>query len=223
MRSAADRRRAFLAEGDQRESDVDSGTIGEWSADAAAAAGMERPETQQLLPDEDLQRVQIGPTGACSCLVERSKGHVEVHLSALLSRSGRSIINGNWAIDRPGMYEGVGTMFTYRRPNEISSTAGESFLAEGPTNEILDVFEWYVVHLLTLLCVVSNNTLRVHHINLEALDLTLMSVCVVCSLRDNRRVVQCQQPLPALDAPRDQQLLPDEDLQRGQIRSDWSP
>uniref|UniRef100_A0A8C1IUL0 Thrombospondin type 1 domain containing 4 n=1 Tax=Cyprinus carpio TaxID=7962 RepID=A0A8C1IUL0_CYPCA len=62
---------------------------------------------------------------------------------ALLSRSGRSIINGNWAIDRPGMYEGVGTMFTYRRPNEISSTAGESFLAEGPTNEILDVFMIY--------------------------------------------------------------------------------
>ncbi|XP_050991880.1 thrombospondin type-1 domain-containing protein 4 isoform X1 [Labeo rohita] len=62
---------------------------------------------------------------------------------ALLSRSGRSIINGNWAIDRPGMYEGVGTMFTYRRPNEISSTAGESFLAEGPTNEILDVYMIY--------------------------------------------------------------------------------
>ncbi|KAG9338025.1 hypothetical protein JZ751_027188 [Albula glossodonta] len=31
-------------------------------------------------------------------------------------------------------------MFTYRRPNEISNTAGESFLAEGPTNEILDVY-----------------------------------------------------------------------------------
>nr|XP_057944637.1 thrombospondin type-1 domain-containing protein 4-like [Doryrhamphus excisus] len=59
---------------------------------------------------------------------------------ALRSRSGRSIINGNWAIDRPGKYEGGGTMFTYRRPNEISSTSGESFLAEGPTNEILDVF-----------------------------------------------------------------------------------
>lgn len=62
---------------------------------------------------------------------------------ALLSRSGRSIINGNWAIDRPGMYEGVGTMFTYRRPNEISSTAGESLLADGPTNEILDVYMIY--------------------------------------------------------------------------------
>uniref|UniRef100_A0A6Q2YWC5 PLAC domain-containing protein n=1 Tax=Esox lucius TaxID=8010 RepID=A0A6Q2YWC5_ESOLU len=59
---------------------------------------------------------------------------------ALRSRSGRSIINGNWAIDRPGKYEGVGTMFTYRRPNEITSTAGESFLADGPTNEILDVY-----------------------------------------------------------------------------------
>lgn len=31
-------------------------------------------------------------------------------------------------------------MFTYRRPNEITSTAGESFVAEGPTNEILDVY-----------------------------------------------------------------------------------
>lgn len=31
-------------------------------------------------------------------------------------------------------------MFTYKRPNEISSTAGESFLAEGPTNEALDVY-----------------------------------------------------------------------------------
>lgn len=60
--------------------------------------------------------------------------------TALRSRSGRSIINGNWAIDRPGKYEGGGTMFTYKRPNEISSTAGESFLAEGPTNEILDVY-----------------------------------------------------------------------------------
>ncbi|XP_049457802.1 thrombospondin type-1 domain-containing protein 4-like isoform X2 [Epinephelus fuscoguttatus] len=59
---------------------------------------------------------------------------------ALRSRSGRSIINGNWAIDRPGKYEGGGTMFTYRRPNEIRSTAGESLLAEGPTNEILDVY-----------------------------------------------------------------------------------
>ncbi|XP_015199263.2 thrombospondin type-1 domain-containing protein 4 [Lepisosteus oculatus] len=62
---------------------------------------------------------------------------------ALRSRSGRSIVNGNWAIDRPGKYEGAGTMFTYRRPNEITSTAGESVVAEGPTNEVLEVYMIY--------------------------------------------------------------------------------
>ncbi|KQL61214.1 Thrombospondin type-1 domain-containing protein 4 [Amazona aestiva] len=71
------------------------------------------------------------------CARDSSSGKV---FSALRSRSGRSIINGNWAIDRPGRYEGGGTMFIYKRPNEISSTAGESFLADGPTNEVLDVY-----------------------------------------------------------------------------------
>ncbi|KAM3625672.1 uncharacterized protein V6R79_015909 [Siganus canaliculatus] len=82
-------------------------------------------------------------------IVEIPEGAININVTemvksrnylALRSRSGRSIINGNWAIDRPGKYEGGGTMFTYRRPNEISSTAGESFLADGPTNEILDVY-----------------------------------------------------------------------------------
>lgn len=69
-----------------------------------------------------------------------SSERVCVCCAALRSRSGRSIINGNWAIDRPGMYEGAGTMFTYRRPNEISSTTGESLLADGPTDDILEVY-----------------------------------------------------------------------------------
>ncbi|XP_060138592.1 thrombospondin type-1 domain-containing protein 4 isoform X2 [Zootoca vivipara] len=81
------------------------------------------------------------PEGATKInITEMSKSN---NYLALRSRSGRSIINGNWAIDRPGRYEGGGTMFTYKRPNEISSTAGESFLADGPTNEILDV---YMIH-----------------------------------------------------------------------------
>ncbi|KAF3832308.1 hypothetical protein F7725_025973, partial [Dissostichus mawsoni] len=50
------------------------------------------------------------------------------------------IPEGATKINVTEMYEGAGTMFTYRRPNEIRSTAGESFLAEGPTNEILDVY-----------------------------------------------------------------------------------
>ncbi|CAH6871358.1 Thsd4 [Phodopus roborovskii] len=92
-------------------------------------------------------------TGTCQRGQREHRIHWEHHPSgpkfiaewgvSLRSRSGRSIINGNWAIDRPGKYEGGGTMFTYKRPNEISSTAGESFLAEGPTNEILDV---YMIH-----------------------------------------------------------------------------
>ena len=74
------------------------------------------------------------------CTPELTRETGSLVSTALRSRSGRSIINGNWAIDRPGKYEGGGTMFTYKRPNEVSSTAGESFLAEGPTNEILDVY-----------------------------------------------------------------------------------
>lgn len=88
-----------------------------------------------------MKKPETGGVSSVSCahpgLTRRT---VSFFSTALRSRSGRSIINGNWAIDRPGKYEGGGTMFTYKRPNEISSTAGESFLAEGPTNEILDVY-----------------------------------------------------------------------------------
>ncbi|XP_043530208.1 thrombospondin type-1 domain-containing protein 4 [Chiloscyllium plagiosum] len=62
---------------------------------------------------------------------------------ALRSHFGHPIINGNWAIDRPGTYEAAGTLFRYKRPNEISTTAGESLIAEGPTSEILDVYMIY--------------------------------------------------------------------------------
>ncbi|XP_078067527.1 thrombospondin type-1 domain-containing protein 4-like, partial [Mustelus asterias] len=62
---------------------------------------------------------------------------------ALRSHFGHPIINGNWAIDRPGTFEAAGTVFRYKRPNEISTTAGESFIAEGPTSEILDVYVIY--------------------------------------------------------------------------------
>ncbi|XP_062902795.1 thrombospondin type-1 domain-containing protein 4 isoform X1 [Mobula hypostoma] len=62
---------------------------------------------------------------------------------ALRSHFGQPIINGNWAIDRPGSYEAAGTLFKYKRPNEISTTAGESFIADGPTSEILNVYVIY--------------------------------------------------------------------------------
>ncbi|XP_053331275.1 ADAMTS-like protein 4 [Spea bombifrons] len=58
---------------------------------------------------------------------------------ALRSRTGKSIINGNWAIDPPGRYEAGGTAFTYTQPGR-EEQEGESFLAAGPTTEALDVY-----------------------------------------------------------------------------------
>ncbi|XP_038569740.1 thrombospondin type-1 domain-containing protein 4-like [Micropterus salmoides] len=51
---------------------------------------------------------------------------------ALQTKSGLSIINGNWVIDRPGIFIAVGTRLTYQRPNEIRSRNGESITAPGP-------------------------------------------------------------------------------------------
>ncbi|XP_056136532.1 thrombospondin type-1 domain-containing protein 4 [Lampris incognitus] len=62
---------------------------------------------------------------------------------ALRTPSGASIVNGNWAIDRPGTFAALGTLFTYRRPNEIRSRSGESIAAPGPTTEGLHVYLIY--------------------------------------------------------------------------------
>nr|XP_005293859.2 ADAMTS-like protein 4 isoform X1 [Chrysemys picta bellii] len=60
---------------------------------------------------------------------------------ALRSRSGKSIINGNWAVDPPGRYEAGGTVFVYTRPgHEEPRAGGESLTAEGPTTEPIDVY-----------------------------------------------------------------------------------
>ncbi|KAI1883720.1 hypothetical protein AGOR_G00234450 [Albula goreensis] len=62
---------------------------------------------------------------------------------ALLTPDGKSVINGNWAIDRPGIFSAAGTQLTYRRPNEIRSKAGESITALGPTTQELHVYVIY--------------------------------------------------------------------------------
>uniref|UniRef100_A0A3P8V401 ADAMTS/ADAMTS-like Spacer 1 domain-containing protein n=1 Tax=Cynoglossus semilaevis TaxID=244447 RepID=A0A3P8V401_CYNSE len=62
---------------------------------------------------------------------------------ALQTQTGVSIVNGNWVIDRPGVFEGVGTQLTYRRPNEIRSRKGESITAPGPLTEDLHVYLIY--------------------------------------------------------------------------------
>ncbi|XP_041640022.1 thrombospondin type-1 domain-containing protein 4 [Cheilinus undulatus] len=62
---------------------------------------------------------------------------------ALRTYTGVSIINGNWVIDRPGIFTAVGTQLTYQRPNEIRSRKGESITAPGPLTEDLHVYLIY--------------------------------------------------------------------------------
>ncbi|XP_044045713.1 thrombospondin type-1 domain-containing protein 4 isoform X2 [Siniperca chuatsi] len=62
---------------------------------------------------------------------------------ALQTQGGVSIINGNWVIDRPGIFTAVGTQLTYQRPNEIRSRNGESITAPGPLTEDLHVYLIY--------------------------------------------------------------------------------
>lgn len=58
---------------------------------------------------------------------------------ALRGPGGRSIINGNWAVDPPGSYTAGGTVFRYNRPPREEGT-GESLSAEGPTTQPVDVY-----------------------------------------------------------------------------------
>ncbi|CAJ1052152.1 thrombospondin type-1 domain-containing protein 4-like [Xyrichtys novacula] len=62
---------------------------------------------------------------------------------ALRTQTGVSIINGNWVIDRPGIFFALGTQLIYQRPNEIRSRTGESITAPGPLTEDLHVFLIY--------------------------------------------------------------------------------
>ncbi|XP_073904284.1 ADAMTS-like protein 4 [Castor canadensis] len=58
---------------------------------------------------------------------------------ALRGPGGRSIINGNWAVDPPGSYTAGGTVFQYNRPPREEGK-GESLSAEGPTTHPVDVY-----------------------------------------------------------------------------------
>ncbi|XP_068447921.1 thrombospondin type-1 domain-containing protein 4 [Clinocottus analis] len=62
---------------------------------------------------------------------------------ALRTQSGLSVVNGDWVIDRPGIFAAAGTRLTYRRPNEIRSRDGESITAAGPLTEDLHVYLIY--------------------------------------------------------------------------------
>uniref|UniRef100_A0A3P9H6M9 ADAMTS-like 7 n=1 Tax=Oryzias latipes TaxID=8090 RepID=A0A3P9H6M9_ORYLA len=81
------------------------------------------------------------PAGACNISVQETKK--SRNYLALQTRSGISIINGNWVIDRPGTYFALGTQLIYKRPNEIRSWNGESITAPGPLTDDLHLYLIY--------------------------------------------------------------------------------
>lgn len=59
--------------------------------------------------------------------------------SALADESGSYFFNGNFKVDSPKNYNIAGTVFKYRRPMDIYETGIEYIVAQGPTNQSLNV------------------------------------------------------------------------------------
>ncbi|TWW59375.1 Thrombospondin type-1 domain-containing protein 4 [Takifugu flavidus] len=81
------------------------------------------------------------PAGARNIHIQETKK--SRNYLALVTKTGASIINGNWVIDRPGMFVAAGTQLMYLRPNEIRSRRGESITAPGPLTEDMHLYLIY--------------------------------------------------------------------------------
>lgn len=64
---------------------------------------------------------------------------VYVSLVALADDLGHFFFNGNSAIDNPQNFRVAGTVFKYRRPSNLHSDGLEYIIAQGPTNQSLNV------------------------------------------------------------------------------------
>ncbi|XP_006861438.1 PREDICTED: ADAMTS-like protein 4 [Chrysochloris asiatica] len=83
------------------------------------------------------QKILLIPAGASRLHIAQLQP--SANYLALRGPGGRSIINGNWAVDPPGTYTAGGTIFRYNRPPREEGT-GESLSAEGPTTQPVDVY-----------------------------------------------------------------------------------
>ncbi|XP_071167899.1 thrombospondin type-1 domain-containing protein 4-like isoform X2 [Mytilus edulis] len=84
--------------------------------------------------------VTIIPSGATAINVTQLR--IGRNYLALKLKNGQYIINGHRRLSAPGQYEGAGTTFTYK--NRASKHCpGECLLADGPTNEDLEVMLLY--------------------------------------------------------------------------------
>ncbi|XP_063226232.1 ADAMTS-like protein 4 isoform X2 [Bacillus rossius redtenbacheri] len=78
------------------------------------------------------------PRGACNLTVQEMQP--SANYLALRRLDGQYIVNGNWAINWSGVYEGAGTHFTFRRQD---AARGDVITAPGPLLEPVDIMLLY--------------------------------------------------------------------------------
>ncbi|KAF6122913.1 ADAMTS like 2 [Phyllostomus discolor] len=80
------------------------------------------------------------PAGARDIqIVERRKS---ADVLALADETGSFFFNGNFKVDSPKNFNIAGTVVKYRRPMDIYETGIEYIVAQGPTNQSLNVMVW---------------------------------------------------------------------------------
>lgn len=68
-----------------------------------------------------------------------SRDSVIFTLSALADEAGFYFFNGNYKVDSPKNFNIAGTVVKYRRPMDVYETGIEYIVAQGPTNQGLNV------------------------------------------------------------------------------------
>lgn len=73
----------------------------------------------------------LGPSSPCDSVI--------LTLSALADEAGFYFFNGNYKVDSPKNFNIAGTVVKYRRPMDVYETGIEYIVAQGPTNQGLNV------------------------------------------------------------------------------------
>ncbi|XP_053551933.1 ADAMTS-like protein 2 [Bombina bombina] len=80
------------------------------------------------------------PVGARDIqIVERKKS---ADVLAVADEMGNFYFNGNFKVDSPKNFNIAGTVFKYRRPMDVYETGIEYIVAQGPTNQGLNIMVW---------------------------------------------------------------------------------
>lgn len=80
--------------------------------------------------------ISITPT------IQITASHLD--FAAIADEGGSYFFNGNYRVDIPQNFNIAGTVFKYRRPMDIFETGIEYIVAQGPTNQGLNIMVSFV-------------------------------------------------------------------------------